>query len=114
MTAKEVVAALDAAGVAVAVDRHGNPRLVGVTAANRPGLADALAALPTRRANVLKVIRSRAVAGILARAGREGKKVYGYDSEDGRVRENPAAGQVPAEWDRACVEGDSEWTYLPK
>ncbi len=50
---------------------------------------------------------------LLARANQTGKKVYGFDSNKGSCAEMPRGG-IAANWDFACVEGDSTWTRLPR
>lgn len=43
-----------------------------------------------------------------------GKKVWGYDSLTGRGGVAVARSQVKPEWDRLCLEGDAEWTVVPR
>lgn len=61
--------------------------------------------------------RKRVLDGVLFRAARGSKRVFGYSSFDGRVSETGNRGRlkkVQAEtWDRICVEGDRVWTELP-
>jgi hypothetical protein len=58
--------------------------------------------------------RAALIAELLARAGREKRRVFGYCSDRAGCDElNPKKG-VPPEWDRLTVEGDKRWTYLPR
>lgn len=42
------------------------------------------------------------------------KGFFAYDSANGRVKHFRNAGEIPAAFDRACVSGEKQWTYLPK
>jgi hypothetical protein len=62
--------------------------------------------------------RARIIAGVLARAARSGRRVFGFTSArpscamlDAKLKSVTA---VPWEWDRICVEGDEEWTPMPR
>lgn len=53
--------------------------------------------------------RARAVAELLARARREGRRVFGFGGKDKCAE---AVKQVPADWTWLCAEGDTAWTPI--
>lgn len=53
--------------------------------------------------------RARAVAELLARARREGKRVFGFG---GKERCAEAVKSVPADWTHLCAEGDRRWSWV--
>jgi DNA polymerase-3 subunit epsilon len=57
--------------------------------------------------------RAAAIRAVLDRATTVSRRVYGFDSLTGRTGE-VLRGRVPPEWDRLCVEGDIEWTAIPR
>lgn len=57
--------------------------------------------------------RAKRIAGLFRRAAATGRHLYGFDSrtaEGGRVM----PGKPPANFDRFCCEGDSQWTFTPR
>ena len=72
--------------------------------------AQLLADLKAHRA---AVVRHLTLAAILGRGTETSRPVWGYCSDDGKpVRVKGKV--IPAEWDRACVEGDERWTEFPR
>lgn len=57
--------------------------------------------------------RKALIAAVLARSRKSGRRVYGYCSDKAGCDPLPKTG-VPKEWDRIVVEGDKEWTKLPR
>jgi hypothetical protein len=62
--------------------------------------------------------RSQLISNLFARAKVSDRRVWAYDSDTGHggVWTGPSskAGAIaPRDIDRACVEGDKEWTLLP-
>lgn len=55
--------------------------------------------------------REQAIASILARAREAGRKVYGFSSDKAGCA-LVKGGTVPPEFDRLCVEGDTEWLAI--
>lgn len=54
--------------------------------------------------------RQRVLAEIQLRAGK--RAIYGFTRDKGSCAQ--LTRDVPAEWDYVCVEGDAQWTYLPR
>lgn len=57
--------------------------------------------------------RTALILEILERAGLERRRVFGFQSGVPSCEEMPKRG-VPERWDWICVEGDPQWTALPK
>lgn len=55
--------------------------------------------------------REKVIREVQARAKSVGKAVFGYCSDKGSCER--AVKEIPANWDRICVEGDKLWTCLP-
>ena len=58
--------------------------------------------------------RDRSIAAVSVRAAATGKSVWVYDSTNGHggvIGEKQKAGW---EFDRICIEGDTEWVSLPR
>ena len=60
--------------------------------------------------------RQKVIAGVLARAA--GKKVFGFTSLYGSCARLDSKGKgadaVLWDWEFICVEGDAEWTRMPR
>lgn len=57
--------------------------------------------------------RERVIVKIFKEAAKRQRKVWGYCSN--QVGAQPMLGsKVPKTWDRICVEGDEQWTLLPR
>lgn len=56
--------------------------------------------------------RGAVLDALVLRAKRSGKRVFGYCSRKADCAEMPKKG-IPDDWDRACVEGDEVWAYVP-
>lgn len=55
--------------------------------------------------------RQAVIQAILARALQAGRKVYGFSSAKASCAE-VRGGKVLPEFDRLCVEGDTEWLVI--
>lgn len=58
--------------------------------------------------------RRELLAAVFARARESKRSVWGYDSDNGHGDRFNAIAKVPGKVDRVCVEGDQQWTILPR
>lgn len=78
-----------------------------------PGAVMPADVLPGLKEHRRAVIRHLLLAGLKQRAAGRGKLLWGYYSECGRVEAFCDRKSRPEEWNRAAVEGDDCWTFLP-